>query len=79
MQHCPCLQVRKAFEYVSKSEEADKPDVRYEVTARRSDSAVTQRGIIMREPLESSKAVTYICDVHPKLHEVSKALTLNHV
>ena len=71
--------MQKAFEYVSKSEEVDKPDVRYEVTTRRGDSAVTQRGIIMREPLESSKAVTYICDVHPKLHEVSKARRLNHV
>ena len=65
------LQVQKAFEYVSKSEEVDTPDVRYDVTARRSDSAVIQRGILMRDPLESLKAVTYVCDVHPKLHEVS--------
>ena len=67
----PPLQVQKAFEYVSKSEEVDTPDVRYDVTARRSDSAVSQRGIMMRDPLESLKPVTYVCDVHPKLHEVS--------
>lgn len=65
------LQVQKAFEYVLKSEEVDSPDVRYDITSRRSDSAVSQRGILMRDPLESLKAVTYVCDVHPKLHEVS--------
>lgn len=65
------MQVQKAFEYVSKTEEVDVPDVRYEVTARRSDSAVSQRGILLRDPLESVKAVTHVCDVHPKLHEVS--------
>lgn len=63
-------QVHKAFEYVSKSEKVDRPDVRYEVTARRSDSSTSQRGILLRDPLASAKAATFICEVQPKLHEV---------
>lgn len=66
------LQVHKAFEYLSKSEEVDQPDVRYEVTVRRSDSQQGGlRGVMLREPLDTAKAATYMCEVQPKLHEVS--------
>lgn len=65
------MQVHKAFDYLSKSEEVDRPDTRYEVTARRSDSnQAGMRGIVLRDPLESAKAVTFMCEVQPKLHEV---------
>ncbi|KAL0024941.1 hypothetical protein WJX77_004746 [Trebouxia sp. C0004] len=63
------LQVHKAFEYLSKSADVDQPDVRYEVKARRSDSMTTQRGILMREPMDSFKPVTFMCEVQPRLHE----------
>ncbi|KAL0038695.1 hypothetical protein WJX79_003623 [Trebouxia sp. C0005] len=63
------LQVHKAFAYLSKSADVDQPDVRYEVKARRSDSMTTQRGILMREPRDSIKPVTFMCEVQPKLHE----------
>jgi len=62
--------VHKAFEYLSKSTDVDQPDVRYEVKARRSDSMTTQRGILMREPMDSIKPVTFMCEVQPALHEV---------
>ena len=62
--------MHKAFEYLRKSEEVDKPDTRYEVTARRTDSSTSQRGVVLRDPLESAKAVTFMCEVQPKLHEV---------
>ena len=63
------LQVHKAFAYLSK-EDTSLPDVRYEVKARRSNSMTSQRGILIREPMDSLKPVTYVCDVQPKLHEV---------
>ncbi|KAK9809052.1 hypothetical protein WJX72_008467 [[Myrmecia] bisecta] len=63
------IQVHKAFEYLQKSEANDQPDMRYEVTARRSDSQATQRGIYMREPLETAGPVSFACEVLPKLHE----------
>ena len=64
------VQVHKAFEYLSKSTDVDQPDVRYEVKARRNDSMTTQRGILMREPMDSIKPVTFMCEVQPTLHEV---------
>lgn len=63
------LQVQKAFAYLVK-EDTGLADVRYEVKARRSDSMTSQRGILMREPMDSLEPVTYVCDVQPKLHEV---------
>ena len=67
---CGFLQVDKAFEYLENSAEADRPDVRYQVTARRSDSAATNRGILLRDTVESAQPRTYACEVSPQLHEV---------
>ena len=69
--------MHKAFEYLSKTEEEDKPDVRYVVKARRSDSANSQRGILLREPLDTFKPVSFLCEVQPKLHEVYLRLYLS--
>lgn len=64
------LQVDKAFEYLESSAEVDRPDVRYQVTARRSDSTATNRGILLRDTVESAQPRTFICEVSPQLHEV---------
>ena len=65
------LQVHRAFDYLSKSGEVDQPDVRYEVKVKRADSSVSQRGIYLREPLETAQPSSHIADVSPQLREVS--------
>ena len=67
-----CLQVDKAFEYLESSAEVDRPDVRYQVTTRRSDSAATNRGILLRDTDESAQSRAFACEVSPQLHEVRK-------
>ena len=65
------LQVDKAFEYLEKYEGPEKPDVRYEIRVKRSDSAAWQRGIYLREPLHAIHPVSFTVEVTPTLHEVS--------
>jgi hypothetical protein len=62
--------VHKAFEYLEKSHEADKPDVRYVVRVRRGDGSTTGRGIYLREPLDTLRKLTFMADVKPTFHEV---------
>jgi hypothetical protein len=64
------LQVHKAFEYLEKSQEADKPDVRYVVRVRRPDGSTTGRGIHLREPLDTRHKLTFMADIKPTFHEV---------
>lgn len=64
------LQVPEAFALLQKSQQADFPDVRYEVKVRRSDSSVNQRGVYLRDPLESAQPTSHVIDVTPKLREV---------
>lgn len=64
------LQVHKAFEYLEKSVDADKPDVRYVVRVRRGDGSTTGRGIYLREPLDTLRKLTFMADVKPTFHEV---------
>lgn len=47
--------------------------MRYEVRVKRSDSAVWQRGIYLREPLHGSQPMSFTVEVLPKLHEVRLA------
>lgn len=63
-------QVDKAFAYLQKSGEVDKPDVRYEVTARRTDASEGQRGVLLREPRDVARPVNVSVDVKPELREV---------
>lgn len=64
------LQVHKAFEYLERSVEADKPDVRYVVRVRRGDGSTTGRGIYLREPMDTLRKLTFMADVKPTFHEV---------
>lgn len=66
------LQVHKAFVYLEKSQDADKPDVRYAVRVRRPDGSTSGRGIYLREPLDTVRKVTFMAEVHPTFHEASK-------
>ena len=62
--------MHKAFEYLEKSVDADKPDVRYVVRVRRGDGSTTGRGIYLREPLDTLRKLTFMADVNPTFHEV---------
>ena len=62
------VQVHKAFDYLSKSTDVDTPDVRYEVSVKRSDSAVSQRGVYARGDVDTATAMTYNVTLTPKLH-----------
>jgi hypothetical protein len=64
-------QVHKAFEYLERSVDADKPDVRYVVRVRRGDGSTTGRGIYLREPLDTLRKLTFMAEVKPTFHEVS--------
>ena len=63
-------QVDKIYEYLSRSREADAPDVRYDVTPRRADSAVTQRGVYLREPQDARLPITVQVCVQLCVNEV---------
>ena len=66
------LQVDKAVEYLEEAKELDERDeVMYDVRVRRSNSSATGRGIYLREPLDSHRAVTCVIDVRPTVHEVA--------
>ncbi|CAL8469996.1 g9538 [Coccomyxa elongata] len=66
------LQVDKAVEYFEKATALDERDeVLYEVRVRRSNSSATGRGIYLREPFDSHRAVTCMVEVRPTVHEVA--------
>jgi len=68
------LQVGRAFEYLRRAEDADRPDVRYEVGVRRAGGAARARGVYLREPLDALRPVSFTADVRPRLHEASASL-----
>ncbi|PRW39066.1 Tripeptidyl-peptidase 2 isoform A [Chlorella sorokiniana] len=64
------LQVDSAYKYLRRSAELDVPaDLRFEVTARRSDGSSSRRGIYLRDPQGAKQPLTFHVDVSPKLHE----------
>lgn len=64
------LQVDAAYKYMCRSAAVDVPaDLRFEVTARRSDSSATKRGIYLRQPDDTRHPLTFNVDVTPMLHE----------
>lgn len=66
-----CVQVHKAFEYLQKAEEVDKPDRWYDVRVKRTDSTQpSQRGIYLRDPWHSRRPVSFICEVKPNMRRV---------
>jgi hypothetical protein len=64
----PRAQVHKAFEYLSKSSDADEPLVRYAASVKRSDSALDQRGVYARRAGELAAAATYNVTLTPHAH-----------
>lgn len=70
------MQVDKAFDLLLKTEDYDSPDVRYEVKVKRSDSAVTGRGVYLREPADIVHPISHIVSVNPRLKKVESALPL---
>ena len=70
------MQVHKAFEYLQKAEEVDKPDRWYDVRVKRSDSTQpSQRGIYLRDPWHSRRPVSFTCEVKPNMRRVRPHLT----
>lgn len=70
-------QVDKAFEYMEAFEGPDTPDVRYAIRVKRADSAERRRGIYLREPLDSTRPVSFTAEVLPMLHEVGPCCCLS--
>ena len=67
-----CVQVHKAFEYLQKAEDVDKPDRWYDIRVQRTDTTQSwQRGIYLRDPWHSRKNVSFICEVKPNMRRVS--------
>jgi hypothetical protein len=67
----PVTQVDKAVEYLEKAVALDERDeVLYEISVRRNDSSAGGRGIYLREPLDSRRAITCTVEVKPTVHEV---------
>ena len=60
--------MHKAFEYLSKAEGVDTPDVRYAATVKRADSAQATRGVYVRNAAELSAPATYNVTLEPRLH-----------
>lgn len=65
------MQVHKAFEYLQKAEEVDKPDRWYDVRVKRTDSTQpSQRGIYLRDSWHSRRPVSFTCEVKPNMRRV---------
>jgi len=64
-------QVDQAFEYLTRMQEADQPDVRYEVSVTRGDTQARGRGVYLREPADSARPVRFTAKVEATFHEVS--------
>ena len=58
----------RAWEYLKKSEVVDNPCVRYDVTVRRSDSAMRKRGIYLRDASDFMHPTTFSVNITPTLH-----------
>ena len=72
-EHPPCVhasQVDEAFEYLTRMQEADQPDVRYEVSVTRGDTQARGRGVYLREPADSARPVRFTAKVEATFHEV---------
>ena len=77
-QHYNCtVQVDRAWEYLQRSGEVDKPDVRYQVRVQRSDGGPVQRGIYLCNPGDIGKVHTFQCSVGPRLHEVCRSFMVS--
>jgi tripeptidyl-peptidase II len=63
--------VHRAFDYLQRSATADKPDVRYAVAVKRSDSAKTTRGVYLRDSTDFVAPATFSVTVTPHLHRDS--------
>ncbi len=63
-------QVDQAFEYLTRMQEADQPDVRYEVSVTRGDTQARGRGVYLREPADSARPVRFTAKVEATFHEV---------
>ena len=65
------VQVHKAFEYLQKAEEVDKPDRWYDVRVKRTDSTQPpQRGVYLRDPWHSRRPVSFTCEIKPNMRRV---------
>lgn len=60
--------MHKAFEYLSRSGEADTPDVRYEVAVKRTDSNAEGRGVYVRDAQPLAAPCAFNVTVTPRLH-----------
>ena len=64
------LQVHKAFKYMQKVAAADVVDTRYNVRVKRAGSTEWQRGVYLRNPLDTAAAPSFTVEIMPQLHEV---------
>ena len=70
-QLCHSAQVDQALTYLEKSSELDSRDnAVYMVRVKRTDGSAHQRGILLREPLEACRPVSFTVDIKPVIHEV---------
>lgn len=60
----------EAFQYLTQMQEADRPDVRYEVSVTRGDTQAQTRGVYLREPADSARPVRFTAKVEATFHEV---------
>ena len=65
-------QVDEAFEYLTQMQDADQPDVRYEVSVTRGDTQAQGRGVYLREPADSARPVRFTAKVEATFHEVRR-------
>ena len=63
-------QVHKAFKYMQKMAAAEVVDTRYNVRVKRAGSTEWQRGVYLRDPLDTAAAPSFTVEVMPQLHEV---------
>ena len=68
--HFTYLQVDKAWEYLKRAEDVDSPAVRYDVEVKRLQFGTPQRGVYLREPIDTRRPRTVSVTVKPKLPKV---------
>ena len=68
--HFTRLQVDKAWEYLKMAEDVDSPAVRYDVEVKRLQFGTPQRGVYLREPIDTRRPRTVSVTVKPKLPKV---------
>lgn len=59
----------KAFELLLQWPD-NEPDLRYEVKVRRSDSTVSNRGVYLRNPVDTERPINHVVEVIPRLKKV---------